>query len=257
MTTEAIDLETILDAEQPEQSQPAPATEAPAGVTDSAAPPADAGTSQTVSPEAEPPSVPRAALEDERKKRQELERKLAEFERQMKPQQQPPQQQPQITQADLERLWWENPSEAAAIVQHIAVVNATQRAQEAMLSRELDRSQRRAEKTHGAEAVAKALQEAQRVGKASDFINEDDPYESLMGWFQDVEAVRNPQSVQARVDEMVAAKLAELGVSPAAPRASSVAKAAVPKSLASTASAQPRDDRGRFSGPTPLEDIIG
>lgn len=247
-------LDTLLDkateaapVEAPEpQAAPETGDKAP-----SAAPPADAEPTASQ----EPPHVPRKALEDERRKRQELERRLAEFERTTQPQQhrQPPQQQaaPQITREQLEQLWWENPSQAAAIIHHFAAQEAAQAAEQRMLSRELDRSERRARKSHGDEIVDEALQEALRIGKNRELMQEDDPYQALIDWYQDVKAVRNPQSLK---EQLRAELMAELGMSnaPAQPP-----KAAVPKSLASRTSAQPRAPNGQFQGRASLEDILG
>lgn len=240
--TEAAPVETPEPQAAPETGDKAP----------SAAPPADAEPTASQ----DPPHVPRKALEDERRKRQELERRLAEFEKTTQPQQhrQPPQQQqaaPQITREQLEQLWWENPSQAAAIIHHFAAQEAAIAAEKRMLSRELDRSERRARKAHGDELIDEALQEAMRIGK-SELLNEDDPYQALVDWYQDVKAVKDPKSLK---EQLRAELMAELGMSnaPAQPP-----KAAVPKSLASRTSAQPRNPaNGQFQGRASLEDILG
>jgi hypothetical protein len=256
MTTENTSLEAMLDAsEHVETSAPAPVESAPPETGDkpSAAPPADA--SAQAEPRDDAPHVPRKALEDERKKRQELERRLADLERSAQPQQRQPQQQeqaPQITSEELERLWWENPAQAAAIVQHIAAQNAVVHAERMMMSRELDRSERRQRKAHGDETVTAALQQAKQAGMIQSFLNEDDPYQSLMDWHKEVEAVRDPKSLK---EKLRAELMAEMGINPAAPKPT--AQAAVPKSLASRTSAQPRASNGQFQERASLDDILG
>lgn len=262
--TQNID-DLLSDATPPEPTATAePAQEAvvETGDKQSAVPPTDA-THVAVRDDA--PHVPRKALEDERRKRQELERQLAEYQakttqpqtQQPKPQEQPQQQQPVITQEELERLWWENPAQAAAIVQHYAaqaaIEHAHRQAELAVVNRELNRSERRAKKTHGEEIVAAATAEALKLGKQAEFIDEDDPYEALIGWYNDLQAARDPQSLK---EKLRAELMAEMGITSPTP-ATAKPKAPVPRSLASVASGQPRDDRGRFHGPTPLEDIIG
>ena len=229
------------------------------GDKQSAAPPADA----VPALRDDAPHVPRKALEDERKKRQELERQLAEYQAKttqpavQQPKPQPQQQQPVITQEELERLWWENPTQAAAIVQHLAtqeaIMHAQRQAELAVVNRELNRSERRARQKHGEDIVAAATQEALKLGKQSEFIDEDDPYEALVSWYNDLQAARDPQALK---EKLRAELMAEMGISPGS-QAPAKPKAQVPRSLASVASGQPRDERGRFNGPTPLEDIIG
>lgn len=257
MMTENTSLEAMLDAkETDETSAPAPAEAAPpeTGENPSAAPPADANAQ--AEPRDDAPHVPRKALEDERKKRQELERRLADLERAAQPKQQPPQpqqQQPQITQEDLERLWWENPAQAAAIVQHLAAQNAMQHAERMMLSRELDRSERRARKAHGDETVSAALEQAKKAGMINRFLDEEDPYQSLMDWHKEVEAVRDPASLKERLR---AELMAEMGINSASP-SKPTAQAPVPKSLASRTSAQPRAPNGQFQERASLDELLG
>lgn len=247
--------EPLSEALAPQAEQP-PAAET--GDKHSAVPPTDA---QPIERDAAP-HVPRKALEDERRKRQELERQLAEYQKATQPQ--PRQQQPQqhqdapgITQEELEKLWWENPAQAARIVQHLAaqdaIAHAHRQAEWAVLNRELNRSEKRARSKHGDEIVTAAAQEALKLGKEAEFREEDDPYEALVSWYSDLQAARNPQALKERLR---AELMAEMGIaSPTQAPAKPAAK--VPRSLASVASSQPRDERGRFNGPSSLEDILG
>lgn len=260
MTEKANSLESLLDAEEgADTSAPAPVETAPSETGEkqhSSTPPVEAEASQHLS-EPAAPHVPRKALEDERRKRQELEKRLADLERSAMPQQRQPQQpqqpqQPVITQEDLERLMWENPAQYTQVVQHMAAQQAMVHAERMMLSRELDRSERRARKTHGDEQVSAALEQAKKVGMIEAFLNEEDPYQSMMDWHKEVEAVRDPKSLK---EQLRAELMAEMGLDPAAPKPA--AQARVPKSLASKTSAQPRNERGQFQGLTPLEDLLG
>lgn len=264
--TEAQNIDDLLSDATPSEptakAEPAQGAVVETGDKQSAVPPTDATEPATRD---DAPHVPRKALEDERRKRQELERQLAEYQtkttqqqpQQPKQQAQPQQQQPVITQEELERLWWENPAQAAAIVQHYAaqaaIEHAHRQAELAVVNRELNRSERRAKKTHGEEIVAAATQEALKLGKQADFIDEDDPYEALVSWYNDLQAARDPQSLK---EKLRAELMAEMGIT-SPTQAPAKSKAPVPRSLASVASGQPRDERGRFNGPTPLEDIIG
>lgn len=256
---EATSLEAMLNAsETKEAPETAPPPSPETGDKQSAAPPADAPASADLNDDIAP-HVPRRALEDERRKRQELERRLADLERSVQPRQQqqrqPNHQQPNnvITADDIERLWWENPSEAAAIVQDIATKNAMREAQTWMMSRELDRSEKRARKAHGDEIVTAALEQAKAVGKIGDFIETDDPYQSLIDWYQETEAIRNPQSAR---EKLRAELMAEMGLSPPVAKNNSASSASVPKSLASRTSAQPRAPNGQFQERTPLEELL-
>jgi hypothetical protein len=71
----------------------------------------------------------------------------------------------------------------------------------------------------------------------------------------------DPDFYRSRLEAELEAKiLARHGLAPGSTESAPRPKAPpapVPRSLASTVNQQPRDDRGRFSGPTPLEDIIG
>lgn len=258
MMTETQSLDDMLDDTATGDADTAPAVQVPEAETgdkQSAAPPADADPATRE----DAPHVPRKALEDERRKRQDLERQLAEYTKATQPapqQQQRPQQQhqPVITQEDLERLWWENPVQAAAIVQELAVQRASQEADNRMISWHLNRSEKKAVKAHGDEIVTAAVNEAIRLGKNREFFEEDDPYQALVDWYKDIEVARNPQSLK---DQIRAELMAEMGLSSPGSAPAQKTKAPVPRSLASTASAQPRDDRGRYQGPTSLEDILG
>ena len=244
--TEPNSLESMLDETDAPAREIAPAAHPETG-DNSAAPPADATHQVDASDNA--PHVPRRALEDERRKRQELERRLQELtqpQQQYAPQQQPPQQQG-ITAEQLDELWFTNPAHAAAIVAQIAQTNAVQVTERNSLSRELNRSEKRARKEHGDDVVSSAWQHAIRSGKGHDFIDEDDPYGSLVHWYQgERDVLRN---------ELIA----EMGHAPnGQPAAPARTSAPVPKSLATRTSSAPRNpSTGQFASRSSLEDILG
>lgn len=244
--TEPTSLESMLDAPEAVAHEIAPAAHPETG-DNSAAPPADA--TQQADPSDNAPHVPRRALEDERRKRQELERRLQELtqpQQQYAPQQQPPQQQQGITAEQLDELWFTNPAHAAAIVTQIAQTNAVQVTERNSLSRELNRSEKRARKEHGDDVVSSAWEHAIRSGKGQAFIDEDDPYSSLVEWYQ------------GERDKLRNEIIAEMGHAPnGQPAAPARTSAPVPKSLATRTSSAPRDpSTGQFASRLSLEELL-
>ena len=250
MNTDHNSLENMLDNEteaRPVERQEAPP--APTGET-SAAPPADAPVHQTRDDEGH--LVPRKALEDERKKRQELERKFAEFGQQ--PAWQPEQQQmPQLPAEAPDPFF--DPQGFAQWVTISAASQAEARADFQMLNREAHRSERRARKAHGDDAVEKALAAAEKAGIAHQFIRAEDPYDEMVKWHSDYQIASDPASHRERLRAEI---LAEMGITPQnGQHPAQRQRAPVPKSLATTTSAQPRNDRGQYTGSRPLSDILG
>lgn len=248
MTTESQSLDAMLDGDTTAPAH-TPEPVASTGANDSAAPPADA--SQQPQPRDDGPLVPRRALEDERRKRQEYEQKVREFEARLQPQ---PQQQAHVEIPDM----FADPqgytnfvfSQAAAYAQHAASAEAERR----ILNRELNKSERRARKEFGDEAVDAAFEAAIKANVGQRFMDSDDAYADMVKWHKDYQIATNPEAMRAAIEAEI---LAKHRLAPAQSQQPQRPRAPVPKSLASTASAQPRDDRGRFSGPTPLEDILG
>lgn len=254
-------LEDMLDGAQPHAvtETPPQQAETTGDKASSAAPPADASQEQTRADES--PTVPRKALEDERRKRQEMERRIADIERQYAPRQQAPQQQQQPQQIEMPDPWTDPHGYAQFVTQQAAVYAhrvASEQAEARMLNRELNRSEKRARKTHGDEIVDAALQAAQQAGVAQRFIAEDDAYEEIVNWYNDYQIAANPQSYREKIEAEILAKhgLTPQARAPAQSPSPKPKSSPVPRSLASTASAIPRDERGRFSGPTPLEDLL-
>lgn len=251
MSTQEPSLEDLIEGTQ--ATEPPAQSEAPTpetGDTLSAATPADA----TPSPDNrdDGPLVPRRALEDERKKRQEYERQLQEMQRQFQQQRQPVQHQPQMQPEAPDP--WVDPQGYAQWVTQNAVMYAQQQAQQQVefqiLNRELNRSEKRARAEHGDDAVTAAFEAASAAGVARSFLNSEDAYGDMVKWHNDYQIATNPDQHRARIEAEI---LAKHGLAPSpAPKA----KAPVPRTLASTPSAQPRDDRGRFQELTPLEDLL-
>lgn len=269
MSEQATSLDTLLDDKAPAQEQSAPPveqrTDPQTGDKQSEAPPADASGQHEARDDG--PLVPRKALEDERRKRQDYERRLEELEKAAKTQQQPQQPQQQrrgISKEELEQLLWTDPAQYTAIVTNYAAqtaaAEARREAEQFALSRELDKSQRRAEKAHGKETVTAALEAVRATNpKLFDtFIREeDDAYEAMMTWYKGTyRAIADPQAYEAELEARILAKhgIVQPGQSQSQPRS----RAPVPKSLASTASAQPRDESGKFAtSRASLDEILG
>lgn len=256
MDTEHQSLEDMLDGTSAPAAEAPPSTPEPTtGVTDSAAPPADAQLPSAQRDDA--PLVPRKALEDERRKRQEFEKQLQELQARVQPaqpQQQAPQQQQQFEPPDP----YVDPQGYAQWVAYVANENAmrmaARRAEEIITSRELNRSERAAIKTHGQEAVDAAFEAAVKAGVAGKFTQEEDPWQAIVDWHKSYQIASNPDQFRAQIEAEI---LAKHGITPqAAPQVQSRQKAPVPRSLASTASAAPRDERGRFAEHTPIEELI-
>ena len=249
-TTEPTSLDALLDDTGTPAQEIAPAAPPETGDKQSAAPPADAS-HQDEPGDKDGPDVPRKALMDERQKRQELEKRLQELERSAQPQQRAPQQaQPQqqgITAEQLDELWFTNPAQAAAIVAQFAQRQAVVETEQRYLSRELNRSEKRARKDHGDEIVNAAWQHALRSGKGQAFIEEDDPYGALVEWYS------------GEKNALRAELMAEMGIQPGQqPAPPARTSAPVPKSLASRTSAAPRNPQnGQFESRASLEDLIG
>ncbi len=252
-TEQTQSIEDMLDGVEDQVSQPE--TLETGDNQANAAPPAD------VQPQAEAqsdaPHVPRRALEDERKKRQEAERRLGELERQFTQPQRQPQAQPQGMPAEPPDMF-ADPQGYTQWVTHQASVQAYQHAIFMMHNQNVNKSERRARKAHGDELVDAAMNAAERAGVKHQFIEADDPYEELVGWFGKYQIAADPEAARAKIEAEI---LAKHGITPAGQdnrqsRQPVSTKPQVPRSLASTASAQPRDSIGRFAGPTPLEDLL-
>lgn len=249
-------LEAMLDSAPTTELVQAPAQQEP--------PPAETGVKeQDTAPPAEVESqqprqekfVPLKAVEDERRKRQELEKRIAEFEARFAAQQKP--QEP-VQPAD----WDLDPRGAAS--QWMAEMNRR------TFTMAVEMSERVLKEKHSDyEEVRNVFAEAAKADPrlAVELVNHPFPAEFA---YQQGKRLRmlqeigdDPESYKARLREELLAELRSQGAAPQAPAQAPRQSAPVPKSLARAPSAtQPtRDQRGRFApsddGPTPLEDIIG
>jgi hypothetical protein len=248
-------LDTLLDgpaAEAPTYAEPSPAPQAetppPAEPTgepqDSAAPPADAKP-----PTPEPDHVPRSALQDERRKRQEYERKLAEMEAriaQLQPrQQQQPEPQPE---AD----WYTNPQQAAAQMQMALrheVIKSRFEISEAVIAERYDDYVDMREVFSQAAQANPALREQ--------LLQHPNPAKFAYDTGKQIQEWNDFVASRDEFRSWKAGKSTQPAAAAAPSQAPTPSAAPVPRSLARDVSQQPRNDRGQFDSHTPLEDILG
>jgi hypothetical protein len=259
MGTETVEqtLDQIFDAPNESNApegvppvEPAPMGEPPAAeMPPEPAPPAEPVEDEPSSAD-ESLTVPVAALKDERKKRQEIERQLAELQAQAVPQQpqpvsqpqQPQQQQPPQMPDPLEdpEGWkqWHDETQARLVHQQQVSAYQTRALTSRMVAMQQHDDYEVAEEAFTAAARTSPellrqiavhpnpAQYAYEVGKRAMMLQEIGP------------------DPQAYIEQEVARRLAEQGQP--APQPNPVESAPVPQSLASTASAQPRNSKGQF-----------
>ena len=180
------------EATEEESSQPEPEqSEAEPDTGETEAEPPSAETTDT---EDEKGFVPRKAVLDERRKRQELERQVAELkaERESKERQPQPHQEQQQHIPDPEK-------DPAGYAQFVAVETQRQ-----ALSHRLDTSQMLAEQAHGEEVVKSALErmrsDPNRQALFSQFTGSRHPYDELVKWHneqQAIEEIRQSGGIEA------------------------------------------------------------
>lgn len=250
------DLDDLLDG-PPEGSKPArdaqpePAPEPvaaqpePTGENDhDTAPPAD------VKSEVEPDYVPRRAVLDERRKRQNLENKLRELEARLHQptQQYEPQQAPD---------WYAEPEQAAAALQ--AEVQHRMY-QTAVYQSEMIMRDKHADYDEVSQLFAEAAQQDFNLALA--VFQHPFPAEYAYAVGKQImlmqEIGNDPGAYRAKLEAEI---LAKHGLAPGeAPRPQQVAPKAdnsVPRSLGRAVSQQPRNSRGQFEGPASLDELLG
>ena len=210
------------------------------GENEPSAPPAD-----EAPPVKTQPTVPLAAIEDERRKRQSLEAQLEETNAQLRRLIDGQQGQPELPDpyADPEGF-----AAHQAAQQEFAMRNAIAHLSEKQMRRAV-----------GNEIVDAALEAARAAGVTQEFFNAADPYGDLVDWHkaQQVqnEIGNNPAAYRQRVrSEIEAEVLKKYGLAPQQPVNPSNSSARPPQSLASmpsTTGAAPR-----WGGPTPLDDLL-
>lgn len=240
--TQGQSLDTLLNGPPPEVSQEASAAPVEMGdKPDASAPPAAARELE------DGPLVPRKALEDERRKRQDYEKRFADLEAQIRANQ-PRQQQPEPQQAPQD--WWTDPEAAAAHQRQEFQFQIYET--RLLLGEELLSSKEDYEP-----AKAAFIQAAnQDIGLARKMVSSRNPakfaYETGKKILAQSEVGDDLNAYKAKLH---AEWEAERGQAPSTVTPSQ--KTPAPKSLAGQPSAQPRDTSGRFQGPSSLQDILG
>lgn len=248
------DLDTLLESPAGEpQAMPEPARQEPAAepVTgdkhESAVPPADA------KPEAQPEEWTKQAVLDERRKRQDLEKKLKEYEARLQPAQQPPAQVQPETPPD----WWSAPEQAAQALQ-------TQFQQQVFETR-VAMSERMMKQQHAdyddvsnlfaerAKSDPRLLQQLIAHPFPAEFAYQVGQQIKLLD-----EIGTDPAAYRAKVEAEIRAQLGQ--TQQPAPQGQKPIAQQVPRSLARDVSAQPRRSDGRFGAldaPASLDDLLG
>lgn len=236
------------------RSTPAPApVETPATTGDSqpAIPPADGQDGPPPSEKVEPPTVPRAALESERAKRQDLERRLQESERRSPPPE-PDDDAPDPLvdpkgyskhieyKANVARF-----EDRFALTTDLYVEKVGQDVFEAAEKAVMDRARRDpAFAQQIGQEIANARNPAKVVFERGKALQEEAP---------------DPQdmSVEDRIVEKLLSKLSAQGGAPAqaATQQPAIKKPAIPESLADVRSARPGSEPS-WGGPKPLSEIL-
>lgn len=250
MATEDTSLDNLLsetEAAPAQTIEPAAVEAEPKGDKEHApAPPADAQ-----APTDDGPLVPRKALEDERRKRQDYERRFAELERQIQASRQPPKQEtPRAVPIDP----WVDPEGAFNQMrqeQHYAIFETRLSLGEEIMSAKPDYEAAKAAFVEAATADPSLAQKMVTHANPAKFVYEQGRKISAMREIGD-----DPASYRARIEAEVMEKFN--GQQPAPVQKPQAVPA--PKSLAGQPSTASRDSQGRFapsSGPASLEDILG
>ena len=250
------DLETLLDspAGEPQATPDTPAqAEAPpqaeTGVDDSAAPPADA------KPEDAPEQWTKQAVLDERRKRQELEKKLKDFEARFAAPPQPAKQPEPEAQPD----WWGSPEQAAQALQ--------QQMELKVFETRVAMSERLVKQEHADYDEVSSLF-AERAKQDPRLIDElmkhPFPAEFAYSVGQQIKLMdeigTDPAAYRARLKAELIAEIGGQQQQPPPQQARQASSPAVPRSLARDVSAQPRLPNGKFASldqPASLDDIFG
>lgn len=203
------------------------------------------------------PLVPRKALIEERRKRQDYEKKMAEFEAKLaelsKPQ--PPPQQQRQPQPPPDP--WTDPQGAIEYERQQRAMELYETRvilSEEMMSQKPDYTEAKRVFIEAANADPSLAQKLVRHPMPAKFVYEEGKRLAALR-----EIGPDPAAYRENLRQQLMEELrAEMGVQSSP--VSQAPKAPAPKSLAGQTSAVPRDQAGRYAprnGPTPLEDIIG
>lgn len=244
-------LDDLLDAPEgqqtaPEAPQPVQQGEPPAPMEPTGDKPHDTAPPADVAPGAGQDVVPRKAVLDERRKRQELEARLKELEARLQPQQQHEPAPPPD--------WYAAPDQAAA---HFQQEMQQRLYQTAVYQSEMVMRQKHEDYDEVSALFADAAQQDHRLAVAvfqhpfpAEYAYQVGKQLKLMQ-----EIGNDPGAYRAKLEAEI---LARHGIQSgqnavaAAPRNS-----AVPRSLGRDVSQQPRNARGQFDGPAPLDELLG
>ena len=204
------------------------------------------------------PLVPRRALIEERRKRQDYERKMVEFEAKLaelsKPQP-PPQQQRQQPQPPPDP--WTDPEGAMAYERQQRAMELYETRvilSEEMMSQKLDYADAKRVFIEAANADPALAQKLVRHPIPAKFVYEEGKRLAALR-----EIGPDPAAYRETLRQQLRAELeAEMGQHPS--NVNPTPRAPAPKSLAGQTSAQPRDQNGRYvpgNGPASLEDLLG
>lgn len=246
MATDDTSLDSLLseaEAAPVQTTEPAAAPVEPQGDKEIApAPPADAQ-----APTDEGPLVPRKALEDERRKRQDYEKRLQELERKLQAPR-PQQAKPQAPAPD----WYVEPEQAAQQMHR--------EFQYQIFETRLSLGEEIVGQNPGYADAKTAFVEASQADPSllEKMVNHQNPAKFVFEQGRKIAAMReigdDPLSYRQRIEAEIRAQLGQPSPAPSQPP-----KAPAPKSLAGTTSTA-RDQQGRFaspSGPASLEELIG
>lgn len=247
------DLDNLLDDTSVPDAQPTP--EAPAeasasepqetGEKQSAAPPTDA----TARQQPESGYVPVKAVADERRKRQELEKRLAEFEQRFAQLSQPQQPAPEPPSWDLE------PAQAAKYQEqkyaHKLWETTVMLSEEVMRSQYPDYDEVSAVFAEAAQRDPSLMNRLYAAPNPARLAYQEGKILRLVAEIGD-----NPEAYERKILEKYGFTPGQQASAPPreAPRAPAQS---VPRSLARDVSQQPRNSRGQFDGPASLDDLLG
>lgn len=255
---ETVSLDTMLDESTPaktgtvvEPADTGPEPEATGAKPDAGSPPVSDETDDNS------PLVPRKALIEERRKRQDYEKKLAEFEAKLakldKPQappQPPPQMQPPPDP-------WTDPEGALAYERQQRAMELYETRvilSEEMMSQKPDYNEAKAVFIEAANADPTLAQKLVRHAMPAKFVYEEGKRLAALREIGPDPAAYRESLRQQLMEELRAEMGAQPSQQPMAP------KAPAPKSLAGTTSSVSRDPHGRYAprnGPASLDEILG
>lgn len=247
MSNENQDLDDLLSGDEGDVQAEAPRAPEPETVAETGEKPSEAAPPAVATPpiESEPDLVPRKAILDERRKRQELERKIKEMEERLTARPVEPQPQPD---------WITDPETAARSLEEQMQLRLYQTA---VYQSETIMRRQHEDYDDVAAVFAEAAREDPNL--AMQVYRHPFPAEFAYQYGRKLKLMQeigdDPEAYRAKLEAEIRAKLTGEPSTQAASRP--VKSAPVPRSLARDVSQQPRNSRGQFDGPAPLEDILG